>query len=114
LSSSPVSSPIFTIWLTIGGKMSSSMRGTLIGTPSPTRVDVRLRADSRTQLPAVPAAMSSALMMSTPAATSVASVREMRASATFCTTSPIFIGRRSLKRSQAFVPSSDLLSRRSR
>ncbi len=43
-------------------------------------------------------------MMSTPAATSVESEREKRASATFWTTSPIFIGILSLKRSQSWRP----------
>ena len=52
-------------------------------------------------------------MMSTPAATSVASVREKRASAIFCTTSPIFIGIRSLKRSQTCRPVSVRFSLRS-
>ena len=45
-------------------------------------------------------------MMSTPAATRVDSVREKRASAIFRTTSPIFIGTRSLKRSHSWRPRS--------
>ncbi len=48
--------------------------------------------------------ISSALMMSTPEETSVASVREKRASAILCTTSPMRIGILSLKRSQTFRP----------
>ncbi len=52
-------------------------------------------------------------MMSTPAATSVESVREKRASATFWTTSPIFIGIRSLNLSQFWRPLSVRFSLRS-
>ena len=52
-------------------------------------------------------------MMSTPAATSVESVREKRASATFWTTSPIFIGIRSLNRSHFWLPCSVRFSFRS-
>ena len=61
-------------------------------------------ACSTTQLPDVAPVISSALMMSTPDETSVASVREKRASAILCTTSPIFIGIFSLKRSQTCRP----------
>ena len=43
-------------------------------------------------------------MMSTPAATSVDSVREKRAIVTFSTVSPIFIGTFSLNRSQILRP----------
>ena len=56
--------------------------------------------------------ISSALMMSTPDETSVESVRDKRASAILCTTSPIFIGIRSLKRSQTFRPLSVRFQRR--
>ena len=48
-------------------------------------------------------------MMSTPAATSVESVREKRAIVTLRTTSPIFIGSLSLIRSQRWRPVSRLL-----
>ena len=65
-----------------------------------------MRSSSTTQLPAVCAVISSARMMSTPEAISVESVREKRAIATLRTTSPIFIGIRSLKRSQAWRPGS--------
>ena len=62
-----------------------------------------------TQLPAVWPVISSALMMSTPAATSVASVREKRAIVTLRTVSPIFIGMWSLKRSQLLAAALGLL-----
>ena len=51
-------------------------------------------------------------MMSTPAATSVESVREKRAIVTFRTTSPIFIGSFSLMRSQSWRPLLGLLAAR--
>ena len=51
-------------------------------------------------------------MMSTPAATSVESVRENRAIVTLRTTWPIFIGIFSLKRSQSLRPLSDFFQRR--
>ena len=58
--------------------------------------------------------ISSALMMSTPEAMSVESVRENRASAILCTTSPMRIGILSLKRSQSCRPRSVRLKRRKR
>ena len=67
---------------------------------------------STTQLPEVAPVISSALMMSTPAETSVESVRENRASAILCTTSPMRIGILSLKRSQTFRPRSVRFERR--
>ena len=51
-------------------------------------------------------------MMSTPDATSVDSVREKRAIVTFKTTSPIFIGSASLKRSHFLRPLSDFFQRK--
>ena len=63
-------------------------------------------ASSTTQLPEVVPVISSALMMSTPAATSVESVRAKRAIVTLRTTSPIFIGTFSLMRSHCFLPPS--------
>ena len=51
-------------------------------------------------------------MMSTPAATSVESVREKRAIVTLRTTWPIFIGIFSLKRSQSLRPLSIFFQRR--
>lgn len=56
--------------------------------------------------------ISSDVMMSTPDATSVASVREKRAIVTFLTTSPIFIGARSLMRSHFLRPDSLRFHRR--
>ena len=50
--------------------------------------------------------ISSALMMSTPAATRVESVREKRAIVTLSTTWPIFIGTFSLMRSHTWRPRS--------
>src|SRR5437763_10857320 len=59
---------------------------------------------STTALPAVFPVISSACMIGTPAAVSEDSVRDHRASATFCTTSPIFIGIRNLIRSHCARP----------
>ena len=56
--------------------------------------------------------ISSALRMSTPAATSVESVRANRAIATLSTMSPIFIGTRSLKASHTLRPPSLRFQRR--
>ena len=61
---------------------------------------------SITQLPAVADVISSALTMSTPAVTRLESVREKRASAIFCTTSPTRMGIRSLKLSHVGRPRS--------
>ena len=66
-------------------------------------------ASSTTQLPEVWAVISSALMMSTPAATRVESVRENRAIVTLRTTCPIFIGIFSLIRSHSCRPGSVFL-----
>ena len=69
-------------------------------------------ASSTTQLPEVAPVISSALMMSTPEEMSVESVREKRASAILCTTSPMRIGILSLKRSQTCRPRSVRFKRR--
>ena len=111
-SSSPVSSPIFTICETSGGKTGSSTSGCAIGTPWCTFARTSTSADSTTQFPAVWPAISSALMMSTPAATSVARVREKRAIVTLRTTFPIPAGAFSLKRSHTCRPVSVRFQRR--
>ena len=67
---------------------------------------------STTQFPAACPVISSALMMSTPAATRVARVREKRAIATFRAVSPIFIGMRRRNRSHFFRPESVLFHER--
>jgi hypothetical protein len=60
-------------------------------------------------LPAVIPVISIACMIGTPADTSDANVRDQRAIATFCTTSPIFIGTLSLNASQCGRPHVDFL-----
>ena len=95
-----------TICETIGGNASFCDSGCAIGMPSWTRSRTSRRASSITQLPEVVPVISSALTMSTPAPTSVARVREKRAMLTLRTVSPIFIGTRSLKRSQTRRPGS--------
>jgi hypothetical protein len=69
-------------------------------------------ADSITAFPVVWPVISSALMMSTPEPTSVASVRANRAIVTLRTVSPILIGTRSLNRSQAGRPASLFFQRK--
>ena len=61
-------------------------------------------AFSTTLLPDVRPVISMASSIGTPAATSAENVREKRASAIFCTVSPIFHGIFSLKRSQCSRP----------
>jgi hypothetical protein len=63
-------------------------------------------ARATTTLPAVLPVISMAWMIGTPAVVSEANVRDQRASATFCTTSPIFRGMRSLAASQWDAPTS--------
>ena len=51
-------------------------------------------------------------MIGTPAEVSAENVRDQRAIATFCTTSPIFIGTRSLNASHCARPDSERFHRR--
>src|SRR3954449_11335520 len=94
-SSEPVSSPTLTMWLTMPGKTDDALSGSAIVPPRLTLSMTSAIAFSTTRLPAVLAVMSSALSSGTPALTSALSVRDQRASATFWTMSPIFIGTRS-------------------
>ena len=63
-----------------------------------------------TALPAVLPVISMACRIGTPAVVSELRVRDQRAMATFCTTSPIFIGKRSLSASQRGRPHLERLS----
>ena len=92
------------MWPTIAGKAESSDSGWEIGMLSWTLSRTSIRDCSTTQLPEVEAVISSARMMSTPAATSVDSMREKRASVILRTVLPIFIGSRSFTRSQTRRP----------
>ena len=69
-------------------------------------------AFSTTLLPEVRPVISIASSIGTPAEISAEKVREKRASATFCTMSPIFHGIFSLKRSHCSRPRSLLFQRR--
>ena len=95
------------MWLTIVGKTGDSLSGSAIVPPLLTDVDDaghRLLDDG---LPAVLPVISSACSSGTPAETSAESVRDQRASATFWTMSPIFIGTRRRKRSHCGRPHSE-------
>src|SRR5690349_22281597 len=83
----------------MGGKAGQSRSGAEIVPPDLTEVITSPIDFSITALPAVLPVISIACMIGTPAEVSADSVRDQRAIATFWTTSPIFIGMRSLKAS---------------
>ena len=96
----------------MGGKTGFSISGWAIGAPSWTRARTlgeRVLDDpvARRSAPVI----SSALMMSTPEAISVESVRDKRAIVTLRTTSPICIGMRSLNASHFARPVSVFFQR---
>ena len=99
-STAPVSSPTPTIWATIGGNALALFSGSAIVPPAFTEVITSSIERSMTALPAVLPVISIACRIGTPAEVSDDSVRDQRAIATFWTTSPIFIGMRSLNASQ--------------
>src|ERR1051325_2833690 len=84
----------------MGGKAGQSRSGAEIVPPDLTEVITSPIDFSITALPAVLPVISIACRIGTPADVSDDSVRDQRAIATFWTTSPIFIGIRSLKASQ--------------
>jgi hypothetical protein len=94
---------------TIGGKIADSARGTAMGTPCVTRSLTWLVASSMRLLPAVAPVISSERMMSTPAATSVESVREKRAIPILMITLPMPAGARTRILSQRRRPDSVFL-----
>src|SRR5947209_20103440 len=94
---------------TIGGKAGQLRSGAAIAAPPFTDAISSSIERSITALPAVLPVISIAWMIGTPAAVRDDSVRDHRAIATFCTTSPIFIGIRSLKASQRGLPQFDRL-----
>ncbi len=107
VSSAPVSSPTPTICATIAGNAEHWRSGAEIVPPPLTDVITSPIDFSITALPAVLPVISIACMIGTPAEVSDDSVRDHRAIATFCTTSPIFIGTRSLNASHLSRPRSD-------
>ena len=109
----PVSSPTPTIWTTIIGKASGTSLIGLCSVP-PRLTDSRTSsiAFSTTLLPDVRPVMSIASSIGTPAEIRPEKVREKRASATFCTMSPILNGTLSLNRSHWTWPRSLFFQRR--
>src|ERR1700730_10984736 len=94
---------------TMGGKTGASRSGAAIVPPDLTESITAVIERSTTALPAVLPVISSAWRIGTPAVVSADNVRDQRARATFCTTSPIFIGIRSLNASQCGRPHSERL-----
>src|SRR5580700_6700105 len=92
---------------TIGGNTFAWRNGSEIVPPDLTERITSCIARSTTALPAVFPVISIAWRTGTPADVSEESVRDQRASDTFCTTSPIFIGIRSLNASHRGRPHFD-------
>ena len=84
--------------------------GSAIVPPALTEAITSPIARSMTALPAVLPVISIAWRIGTPAAISDENVRDQRAIATFCTTSPIFIGMRSLNASHCGRPHFEFLN----
>src|SRR5205085_779836 len=100
------------MWATIGGNTFACRSGWEIVPPALTDAITDSIEFSITVLPAVLPVISIACMIGTPADTRDENVRAQRAIATFCTTSPICSGIRSLNASQCGRPHFDLLNHR--
>lgn len=89
---------------TIEGKTDTCLSGAEMVPPRLTESCTLAMARSTTTLPAVLPVISMACRIGTPACTSAERVRDQRASATFWTTSPIFMGMRKRKVSHCGRP----------